>query len=217
MFILSPDQEFPGDGTGTISSISYDSVFRTIKKFFVIQWTHRRVQAIVQQINAYVFTGTETPTGPQVTASTEELTDSLDRIMTAMDDSDSDDDLYADTPIATQAATVPVIPDTSTLSPTPVVSTTLNVLPPSISHPATAITSIGPSSGAAGVATGSMRAAGTSDVVQGGCSDGLTIIKDSDSDAALATKMKAGRKGQKKPKDVSGNAVRRRSSRNVTT
>jgi len=88
-----------------------------------------------------------------------------------------------------------------------VVSMMLNVLPPFISHPPAAITSIGASSGAAGVATGSIRAAGTLDVVQGRCPDGLTIIKGSDSDAVLATKMKEGHKGQKKPKDVSGNAV----------
>lgn len=118
MFILSPDQVFPGDGVGTISLISYKSVFRTVKKFFTIQWTHRRIQAIVQQINGYVFEGTETP-NPQVPTSTEDFTDSLDRVMAALDDSDSDSDsnLYADiqmTPTS-QATTgiAPVIPDAS--------------------------------------------------------------------------------------------------------
>lgn len=114
MFVLSPDQVFPGDGVGTVSSISYKSVFRTVKKFFTIQWTHRRIQAIVQQIDGYVFEGTETP-NHQVSTSTEDFTDSLDRVMAALDDSDSDSDLYADiqmTPTC-QATTVLVIPDAS--------------------------------------------------------------------------------------------------------
>ncbi|KAG1732425.1 uncharacterized protein EDB91DRAFT_1058090 [Suillus paluster] len=37
IFILSPDQEFSGDGIGAISSIAYHSIFQTVKKFIIIK------------------------------------------------------------------------------------------------------------------------------------------------------------------------------------
>ncbi|KAG1867512.1 hypothetical protein C8R48DRAFT_671735 [Suillus tomentosus] len=55
IFMLSPDQEFSGDGIGTISSIPYHTVFHTMKKFFIVKWTHEHIKAVVGQINGYVF------------------------------------------------------------------------------------------------------------------------------------------------------------------
>ncbi|KAG1856193.1 hypothetical protein C8R48DRAFT_543883, partial [Suillus tomentosus] len=92
IFILSPDQEFSGDGVGAILSISYHSVFRTVKKFFIVKWTHDHIKDIVQQINAYVFDGivkAQLDNTPGTTV--EDVTDSLDRVMAALDD-DSDSD-----------------------------------------------------------------------------------------------------------------------------
>ncbi|KAG1822152.1 hypothetical protein DFJ58DRAFT_849931 [Suillus subalutaceus] len=68
IFILSPDQEFSGDGTGAISSILYHSVFRTVKKFFVVKWGRECIKNIVQQINDYIFDGA-TKTQPDYGAS----------------------------------------------------------------------------------------------------------------------------------------------------
>ncbi|KAG1785937.1 uncharacterized protein HD556DRAFT_1194780, partial [Suillus plorans] len=92
IFILSPDQEFSGDGIGAILLISYHSVFRTVKKFFVVKRGHEHVKNIVQQINDYIFDGT-TKTQPDCSLDTavEDITDSLDRVMAALDaESDSD-------------------------------------------------------------------------------------------------------------------------------
>ncbi|KAG1897927.1 uncharacterized protein F5891DRAFT_1191563 [Suillus fuscotomentosus] len=58
IFILSPDQEFSGDGVGAISSIAYHSVFQTVKKFFIVKWAHQRIKSIVDEINGYVFGST---------------------------------------------------------------------------------------------------------------------------------------------------------------
>ncbi|KAG2108140.1 hypothetical protein BD769DRAFT_1341590, partial [Suillus cothurnatus] len=92
IFILSPDQEFSGDGIGAISSISYHTIFWTVKKFFVVKWGHERIKNIMQQINDYIFDGA-TKTQPDCTLDTtvEDVTDSLDRVMAALDaESDSD-------------------------------------------------------------------------------------------------------------------------------
>ncbi|KAG2104266.1 hypothetical protein BD769DRAFT_1367146 [Suillus cothurnatus] len=91
IFILSPDQEFSGDGVGAISSITYRSVFQTVKKFFIIKWTHQRIKSIVDQINGYVFDGVVKmqPTD-DIQHTVEHVTGSLDRVMAALDASDSD-------------------------------------------------------------------------------------------------------------------------------
>ncbi|KAJ8581863.1 hypothetical protein M405DRAFT_706598, partial [Rhizopogon salebrosus TDB-379] len=89
IFLLSPDQQFPGSGVGTISSISYSAVFRTVKRFFVAQWAHPRVQAIVKNINNYVFMGTDEAahdlsTNTDDAAGKEDLTDSLNLVMASL-------------------------------------------------------------------------------------------------------------------------------------
>ncbi|KAG1785855.1 uncharacterized protein HD556DRAFT_1450296 [Suillus plorans] len=91
IFILSPDQEFSGDGVGAISSIAYHSLFQTVKKFFIVKWTHQRIKSIVDEINGYVFGGTVKMQPSDDTQCTVEcVTESLDRIMAALDASDSD-------------------------------------------------------------------------------------------------------------------------------
>src|SRR6267154_3243608 len=94
IFLLSPDQQFPGSGVGTASSISYSTVFRTVKQFFVTQWAHPRVQAIVKNMNDYVFENIDKSTHADNTqaASMEDFTDSLQRVMASLDDDDSDSD-----------------------------------------------------------------------------------------------------------------------------
>ncbi|KAG1805165.1 hypothetical protein EV424DRAFT_1330399, partial [Suillus variegatus] len=91
IFILSPDQEFSGDGVGAISSIAYHSLFQTVKKFFVVKWNHQRIKSVVEQINGYVFDGTvKTQPSNDTQCTMEQVTESLDRVMAALDASDSD-------------------------------------------------------------------------------------------------------------------------------
>ncbi|KAG1905543.1 uncharacterized protein F5891DRAFT_934331, partial [Suillus fuscotomentosus] len=91
IFILSPDQEFSGDGVGAISSITYHSVFQTVKKFFVVKWAHQHIKSIVDEINGYVFGSTvKMQPSDNTQCTVERVTESLDRIMAALDASDSD-------------------------------------------------------------------------------------------------------------------------------
>ncbi|KAG2109190.1 hypothetical protein BD769DRAFT_1337437, partial [Suillus cothurnatus] len=95
IFLLSPDQQFPGSGVGATSSISYCTVFRTVKQFFISQWAHPRVQAIVKNMNDYVFDNidkTAHDADDTQAAGTEDFTDSLQRVMASLDDDDSDSD-----------------------------------------------------------------------------------------------------------------------------
>ena len=55
MFLLSPDSEFPGNGTGAVSKILYHSVFREYKRLLVIKWGDPHIQAIVAEMNMFVF------------------------------------------------------------------------------------------------------------------------------------------------------------------
>ncbi|KAG1826428.1 hypothetical protein EV424DRAFT_1297519, partial [Suillus variegatus] len=92
IFILSPDQQFPGSGIGTMSSIPYSTVFRTVKRFFVTQWNHARVQDIVKNMNNYIFEDvdkTSRDISHNVDDTGEDLSDSLDRVMACLDDDDS--------------------------------------------------------------------------------------------------------------------------------
>ncbi|KIK36029.1 hypothetical protein CY34DRAFT_16658 [Suillus luteus UH-Slu-Lm8-n1] len=106
IFILSPDQQFPGSGTGTISSISYSTVFRTVKRFFIIQWSHSRVQEIIKNLNNYIFEDVDMASrdvSQDVVDACTDLSDSLDRVMACLDDdnsSGSDDDNRMAAPIA---------------------------------------------------------------------------------------------------------------------
>ncbi|KAG2137899.1 uncharacterized protein EDB93DRAFT_1253553 [Suillus bovinus] len=99
IFLLSPNQQFPGSGVGATSSISYSTVFQTIKQFFVAQWAHLHVQAIVKNMNSYVFenidkTAHDADNSDAQAMGIEDCTDSLQRVMANLDDdnSDSDDD-----------------------------------------------------------------------------------------------------------------------------
>ncbi|KAG1856509.1 hypothetical protein C8R48DRAFT_775916 [Suillus tomentosus] len=92
IFILSPDEQFPGSGIGTMSSIPYSTVFRTVKRFFVTQWNHARVQDIVKNMNNYIFEDvdeTSRDVSHNVDDTGEDLSDSLDRVMACLDDDDS--------------------------------------------------------------------------------------------------------------------------------
>ncbi|KAG2126013.1 uncharacterized protein EDB93DRAFT_1257817 [Suillus bovinus] len=92
IFILSPDQEFSGDGVGTISSISYHSIFKTVKKIFILKCAHQRIKSVVKKINGYVFDGTvKTQPSDDTSCTVEHITKSLNHIMAALDASYSDD------------------------------------------------------------------------------------------------------------------------------
>jgi hypothetical protein len=93
IFLLSPDQQFPGSGVGATSSISYSAVFRTVKRFFVTKWVHPHVQAIVKNMNDYVFENIDKSDADNTgAASMEDFTDSLQRVMDSLDDDDSESD-----------------------------------------------------------------------------------------------------------------------------
>jgi hypothetical protein len=95
IFLLSPDQQFPGSGVGATSSISYSAVFRTVKRFFVAQWAHPRVQANVKKMNDYVFENIDKTARDADDAQVmgmEDCTDSLQQVMASLDDDDSDSD-----------------------------------------------------------------------------------------------------------------------------
>ncbi|KAG2156289.1 hypothetical protein DEU56DRAFT_750836 [Suillus clintonianus] len=102
IFILSPDQEFSGNGVGAISSIAYHSIFQTVKKFFVVKWTHQHIKSIIDQINRYIFDGfVKMQPSDDASCTMEDVTESLDRIMAALDASDSDSESleYVDLPV----------------------------------------------------------------------------------------------------------------------
>jgi len=123
IFLLSPDQQFPGSGIGTISSISYSTVFHTVKRFFVVQWAHPRVQAITKKINDYVFMGVDETahdlsTNADDAAGKEDFTDSLNLVMASLDDEDSDDDEAVRASVSSPACTVHGTPPSPPLAPT---------------------------------------------------------------------------------------------------
>ncbi|KAG1857470.1 hypothetical protein F4604DRAFT_1931423 [Suillus subluteus] len=89
IFMLSPDQEFSGDGIGAISSIPYHTVFRAVKRFFIVKWTHEHIKAIVGQINGYVFDNVAQTEEDDTSGQPEDM---VDRVMAALDDSDSSSD-----------------------------------------------------------------------------------------------------------------------------
>ncbi|KAG1772857.1 hypothetical protein EV702DRAFT_935104, partial [Suillus placidus] len=89
IFMLSPDQEFSGDGIGAISSIPYHTVFRAVKRFFIVKWTHERIKAIMGQINGYVFDNVAQMEEDYTSGQPEDM---VDRVMAALDDSDSSSD-----------------------------------------------------------------------------------------------------------------------------
>ncbi|KIK37498.1 hypothetical protein CY34DRAFT_34198, partial [Suillus luteus UH-Slu-Lm8-n1] len=85
IFILSPDQEFSGDGVGAISSIVYHSLFQTVKKFFVVKWNHQCIKSVIKQINGYVFDGTvKTQPSNDTQCAMEQVTESLDHVMAVL-------------------------------------------------------------------------------------------------------------------------------------
>ncbi|KAG1788982.1 uncharacterized protein HD556DRAFT_1495893 [Suillus plorans] len=89
IFMLSPDQEFSGDGIGAISSIPYHTIFHAVKRFFIVKWTHEHIKAIVGQINGYVFDNVAQTEEDDTSGQPEDM---VDRVMAALDDSDSSSD-----------------------------------------------------------------------------------------------------------------------------
>jgi hypothetical protein len=124
IFLLSPDQQFPGSGVGTISSISYSTVFRTVKRFFVVQWAHPHVQAITKNIDDYVFMGVDETahdlsTNADDAAGKEDFTDSLDLVMASLDDEDSDDNAAVQASVSSSARAVYGTPPPPPTAPAP--------------------------------------------------------------------------------------------------
>ncbi|KAG2034081.1 hypothetical protein BDR03DRAFT_1013694 [Suillus americanus] len=133
IFILSPDQEFSGNGVGAISSISYHSIFKTVKKIFILKCAHQCIKSVVEKINGYVFDGiVKTQPSDDTSCTVEHVTKSLDCIMAALDASDSDDSdsnqsnkelEYVDLPAnkdmhhSTAAAAVTIAPAAVTIAP----------------------------------------------------------------------------------------------------
>ncbi|KAG2135965.1 hypothetical protein DEU56DRAFT_913059 [Suillus clintonianus] len=224
IFILSPNQEFSGDGVGAISSIPYHAVFRTVKKFFAVKWTHNHIKTIVQQINTYVFDGvvkTQSDDTPGTTV--EDVTDSLDRVMAVLDD-DSDSDgasLYAEPHV--QVETHHKSPAVLTVSlpseSEPPVPQTVNCFTAPTIHNDPAIPSASSSISSQSPPTAVMSAvtslAAASADIQG--VDGISkdCLADSDTGTSNSKAQKKAARGGKRTKASVNDADIRRSSRNT--
>ncbi|OJA09081.1 hypothetical protein AZE42_11097 [Rhizopogon vesiculosus] len=144
IFLLSPDQQFPGSGVGATSSISYSTVFRAVKRFFVMKWAHSRVQAIVKNMNDYIFENIDQTTHDAdhtQAAGMEDFTDSLQWVMASLDDDDSDSDDNA--PVAAPPANIdpsaiyysapavplPPVPPAPIITPVPLPAPSVSITP----------------------------------------------------------------------------------------
>ncbi|KIM66048.1 hypothetical protein SCLCIDRAFT_111524, partial [Scleroderma citrinum Foug A] len=93
MFLLSPDSEFPGNGTGTVSKIMYRSVFREYKRLLVIKWADPHIQVIVAEMNKFVFRGPGKDNKSGTSANmAEDLTAQINAALAAMDAAGLTDD-----------------------------------------------------------------------------------------------------------------------------
>ncbi|KAG1829440.1 hypothetical protein EV424DRAFT_1535769 [Suillus variegatus] len=149
IFLLSPDQQFPGLGVSATSSISYSAVFQTVKQFFVAQWAHPHVQAIVKNMNDYVFENidkTANDADDVQAMGMEDCTDSLQQVMASLndDDLDSDDDnaaqaappasiglsgIYHSALVLPTAPALPTAPPAPSITITPSVTTSVTYIP----------------------------------------------------------------------------------------
>ncbi|KAG2038096.1 hypothetical protein BDR03DRAFT_1010256 [Suillus americanus] len=156
IFLLSPDQQFPGSGVGATLSISYSGVFRTVKWFFVAQWAHPRVQAIVKNMNDYVFENIDKTAHDADDAQAtgmEDCTNLLQWVMASLDDDDSDSDddnaaqaappasigpsgIYDSAPVLPTAPALHTAPPAPSITITPSVTTSATHIPTSQSIPA---------------------------------------------------------------------------------
>ena len=90
MFLLSPDSEFPGNGTGMVSKILYHAVFQEYKRLLIIEWGDSHIQAIVGEMNRFVFRCPEKEKSTSTVA--EDLTVQIDAAMATMDAAGLTDD-----------------------------------------------------------------------------------------------------------------------------
>lgn len=110
--MLSPDSEFPGDGIGSTSKLTYRSVFREYKRLLIIKWDDRHIQSIVAEMNTEIFTQPAKDKGTVTSSAAEDLTAELDAALAAMDAAGlSDEDDAPDVPH--EVSSVPGSPLTS--------------------------------------------------------------------------------------------------------
>lgn len=111
LFVLSPDSEFPGDGTGSVSKLVYRTVFREYKRLLIIKWDTTHIQSIVANMNQEIFKQPAKDTSSVTSHAAEDLTAELDAALAAMDAAGlSDEDDVSEVP---QQASVPGSPLTS--------------------------------------------------------------------------------------------------------
>ncbi|KAG1859218.1 hypothetical protein F4604DRAFT_1930754 [Suillus subluteus] len=105
IFLLSPDTEFSSSGLRKKSNINYKNLFYNYKKVLIVKWSTRRILSIVANINRYIFKAAK---GPVIdSAKQEDHTDAIDRVLTALDMSDSNSDNQSNLSALT-SATLPV-------------------------------------------------------------------------------------------------------------
>ncbi|KIM55488.1 hypothetical protein SCLCIDRAFT_43762, partial [Scleroderma citrinum Foug A] len=85
MFLLSPDSEFFGNGTGTVSKIMYHFVFCEYKQLLIIKWDDPHIWAIVAEMNKFIFGGPGKDNKSRTSAMAEDLTAQIDAALAAMD------------------------------------------------------------------------------------------------------------------------------------
>ncbi|KAI6101992.1 hypothetical protein EDD16DRAFT_1452059, partial [Pisolithus croceorrhizus] len=85
MFVLSPDNKFPGSGIGQVSKIDYYKVFCGYKCVLVTKWVDPHIQKIASELNSFVFGKGGTMAKPGSTGPMEDLSVEIDAAMAAMD------------------------------------------------------------------------------------------------------------------------------------
>jgi hypothetical protein len=211
--MLSPDQEFSGDGIGAISSIPYHTVFRAVKRFFIVKWTHERIKAIVGQINGYVFDNVAQMEEDDTSGQPEDM---VDRVMAALDDSDSSSD---EDPIGSDSlrAHHPTVVEPSSLttassgSNTVAVASPLQHEPPSPSDVAPSISTQGAVLNPGSSATSSESGLAATVIAAPHLEPAI------ENSVAVTTKSNKGRRGKNQKAELTGQDVRRSSRHTVST
>ncbi|KAG2090889.1 uncharacterized protein F5147DRAFT_780156 [Suillus discolor] len=210
--MLSPDQEFSGDGIGAISSIPYHTVFRAVKRFFIVKWTHERIKAIVGQINTYVFNN--------VAQAEEDYTsgqpkDMVDCVMAALDNSDSSLD---EDPIGPDSLHVhyPTIVEPSSLTASSG-SNTVAVASP-LQHEPPLPSDVMPSISTQGAVLNPGSSATSSESALAATVTAAPHLKPAiESSVAVTMKSNKGRRGKDQKADLNGQDVRRSSCHTIST
>jgi hypothetical protein len=222
--MLSPDQEFSGDGIGAISSIPYHTVFRAVKRFFIVKWTHKRIKAIVRQINSYVFDNVAQTEEDDTSGQPEDM---VDRVMAALDDSDSSSDedpigpdsLRAHHPAIVEPSSLTASSGSNTVAP---VASPLQHELPLPSHVVPSMSTQGAELNPESSATSSESALAAASS-ESASAQAATVIAAPhpkpaiENSVTITTKSTKGRRGKVQKADSNGQDIRRSSRHTVST